>query len=59
MRAFSVFANEESDSVTVNFSEDFLSCSDGSKLDILFDAVHQVQCIKDRLIRRLEKEQSC
>jgi len=59
MRAFSVFANEESDSITVNFSEEFLGCSDSSKLDILLDAVHQVECIKNRLIHRVKKEQSC
>ena len=51
MRAYSVFANEDSKSVAVNFSEEFLELSKEARLDILSDAMSQLKCIESRLIQ--------
>jgi hypothetical protein len=53
MRAYSVFANEDSKSVAVNFSEEFLELSKEARLDILSDAMSQLKCIERRLIQRI------
>jgi hypothetical protein len=56
MRAYSVFANEDSKSVTVNFSEEFLELSNEDRLDILTDAMSQLKCVQYRLIQRIRSE---
>jgi hypothetical protein len=56
MRAYSVFANEDSKSVAVNFSEDFLDLSYEERLDILIDASNQLKCIRERLIKKIGSE---
>ena len=56
MRAYSVFANEDSKSVAVNFSEEFLELSKEERLDILCDAMSQLKCIERRLIQRIRSE---
>lgn len=56
MRAYSVFSNEDSKSVTVNFSEDFLDLSKEDKLDILSDAMSQLKCVEHRLIKLIRSE---
>ena len=56
MRAYSVFANEDSKSVTVNFSEEFLELSKEDRLDILCDAMSQLKCIERRLIQRIRSQ---
>lgn len=55
MRAFSAFANEDTDSVTINFSEDFLDLSYEERLDILNDALTQLSFIQKRLVERNKK----
>ena len=52
MRAFSVFANSETDSVVLNFSEDFLDLNYEERLDILDDALTQFNFIHTRLTER-------
>jgi hypothetical protein len=54
MRAFSIFVNAESDSIAINFSEEFLNFSDKAKLDILCDAISQLQCVQARVCKRVE-----
>ena len=54
MRAFSIFVNAESDSVAVNFSEDFLNFTDKAKLDILCDSIAQLKCVQARVCKREE-----
>jgi len=56
VRAYSVFANEDSKSVAVNFSEEFLELSKEERLDILCDAMSQLKCIERRLIQRIRSE---
>ena len=56
MRVYSVFANEDSKAVVVNFSEDFLDLSYEDRLDILIDASNQLKCIRERLIKRIGSE---
>ena len=53
MRAFSIFVNAESDSIAINFSEEFLSFSDKAKLDILCDAISQLKCVQVRVCKRV------
>lgn len=57
MRAYSVFANEDSKSVTVNFSEEFLELSKEDRLDILSDAMNQLKCVQYRLIPKTRSEE--
>jgi hypothetical protein len=57
MRAYSVFANEDSKSVAVNFSEEFLELSNEDRLDILSDAMSQLKCVQYRLIQRIRSEE--
>ena len=56
MRAYSVFANEDSDSITINFSEEFLELNYRERLDILSDAMTQLKFIHARLIERIGKK---
>ena len=56
MRAYSVFANEDSKSVAVNFSEEFLELSKEDRLDILSDAMNQLKCVENRLIQRIRSQ---
>ena len=56
MRAYSVFANEDSKSVAVNFSDEFLELSKEDRLDILCDAMSQLKCIERRLIQRIRNQ---
>ena len=56
MRAYSVFANEDSKSVSVNFSDDFLELSNEARLDILSDAMSQLKCVQYRLIQKIRSE---
>jgi hypothetical protein len=58
MRAYSVFANEDSKSVAVNFSEEFLELSNEDRLDILSDAMSQLKCVQYRLIQRIRSEEN-
>ena len=58
MRAYSVFANEDSKSVSVNFSEEFLELSKEDRLDILSDAMSQLKCVQYRLIQRIRSEEN-
>jgi hypothetical protein len=53
VRAYSVFANEDSKAVSVNFSEEFLELSNEDRLDILADAMSQLKCVQYRLIQRI------
>jgi hypothetical protein len=56
MRAYSVFANEDSKSVAVNFSEEFLELSKEDRFDILSDAMNQLKCVENRLIQRIRSQ---
>ena len=56
MRAYSVFANEDSKSVAVNFSEEFLELSQEDRLDILSDAMSQLRYVERRLIQRIRSQ---
>jgi len=56
VRAYSVFANEDSKSVSVNFSDEFLELSNEARLDILSDAMSQLKCVEYRLIKRIKDE---
>jgi len=56
MRAYSVFANEDSKSITINFSEEFLELNYRERLDILDDAMTQLKFIHARLIERVGKK---
>ena len=56
MRAYSVFANEDSKSVAVNFSEEFLELSKEDRLDILSDAMSQLRYVERRLIQRIRSQ---
>jgi len=56
MRAYSVFANEDSNSITINFSEEFLELDYRDRLDILSDAITQLKFIQTRLIGRVGKK---
>ena len=56
MRAYSVFANEDSKSVAVNFSEEFLELSKEERLDILSDAMSQLKYVENRLIQRIRSQ---
>ena len=58
MRAYSVFANEDSKSVAVNFSDEFLELSNEARLDILSDAMSQLKCVQYRLIQRIRSEEN-
>jgi hypothetical protein len=57
MRAYSVFANEDSKSVAVNFSDEFLALSKEERLDILSDAMSQLKCVQYRLIQIIRSEE--
>jgi hypothetical protein len=57
MRAYSVFANADSRSVAVNFSEEFLELSKEDRLDILSDAMSQLKCVEYRLIKLIRSEE--
>lgn len=56
MRAYSVFANEDSKSVSVNFSEEFLELEYEDRMDILNDAMSQLKCVQYRLIQKIRSE---
>jgi hypothetical protein len=57
MRVYSVFANEDSKSVAVNFSDEFLALSNEDRLDILSDAMSQLKCVQYRLIQIIRSEE--
>jgi hypothetical protein len=53
MKAISVFANEDSVSVALKFSKEFLELPYEDRLDILSDAMTQLKFIQARLIERI------
>ena len=56
MRAYSVFANEDSNSITINFSEEFLELNYRDRLDILEDSMSQLKFVQARLTERVGKK---
>lgn len=54
MRAYSVFANDDTNSVVINFSDEFLHLSVVDKLDILDDATFQLRFIRNRLTEKVK-----
>jgi hypothetical protein len=55
MRAYSVFANDDTNSVVINFSDEFLHLSVVDKLDILDDATFQLRFIRNRLTEKVKQ----
>jgi hypothetical protein len=55
MRAYSVFANGDTNSVVINFSDEFLHLSVVDKLDILDDATFQLRFIRNRLTEKAKQ----
>ena len=55
MRAYSVFANGDTNSVVINFSDEFLHLSVVDKLDILDDATFQLRFIRNRLTEKVKQ----
>ena len=52
MRAYSVFTNDDTNSVVINFSDEFLHLSVADRLDILDDATIQLRFIRNRLTEK-------
>ena len=54
MRLFTVFADEEDDLITVNFSGDFIEFNNKNKLEVLDDAMLQINFIYETISEKVK-----